>query len=114
MTPENWTVLLQLLLLLLLLDGDLLFLGRVCENLLVQQVRLNLATLDEVICGQAITRTWIRDGQRTLIVLLLLLLLIIRIWIRILISDSRLSMVLMVVIKIDTHCLRRGQLRHHD
>ena len=67
MSAENRTILL------LRMHHLLIMIGR-GENLLIEQVRLQLlVTFHELVASETIRRTWVRDRQRALIILLLLL-----------------------------------------
>ena len=68
MSAENRTILLLWML------HHLLVMIRLGEDLLIEQVRLQLfVTLDELVACETARRTWVRDRQRALIILLLLL-----------------------------------------
>ena len=68
MSAENRTILLLWML------HHLLVMIRLGEDLLIEQVRLQLfVTLDELVARETARRTWVRDRQRALIILLLLL-----------------------------------------
>ena len=67
MSAKNRTILL------LRMHHLLIMIGR-GENLLIEQVRLQLlVTFHELVASETIRRTWVRDRQRALIILLLLL-----------------------------------------
>ena len=68
MSAENGTILLLWML------HRLLVMIRRGEDLLIEQVRLQLlVTLHELVACETVRRTWVRDRQRALIILLLLL-----------------------------------------
>ena len=71
MSAKDRTIL--LLWMLLHLHRLLIVIGR-GEDLLIEQVRLHfLVALDELVVGEAVRGTWVRDRQRALVILLLLL-----------------------------------------